>query len=73
MIVNKIFHFFSDVTFVDKNIPNDAGFTLTLSQRTQYQQVSENDKLYAISMIFLKYHDDKKGRLKNIRFISSSR
>jgi len=30
-----------DVTFVDKNIPNDAGFTLTLSQRTQYQQMVE--------------------------------
>jgi len=30
-----------DVTFVDKNVPNDAGFTLTLSQRTQYQQMVE--------------------------------
>ena len=29
-----------DVTFVDKNVANDPGFTLTLSQRTQYQQVS---------------------------------
>ena len=31
---------FIDVTFVDKNVANDPGFTLTLSQRTQYQQVS---------------------------------
>lgn len=28
-----------DVTFVDKNNPNDVGFTLTLSQRTEYDQM----------------------------------
>lgn len=30
-----------EVTFVDKNQPNDPGFTLTLSQRTQYEQMVE--------------------------------
>ena len=28
-----------EVTFVDKNNPSDAGFTLTLSQRTEYDQM----------------------------------
>ncbi len=28
-----------EVTFVDKNVPNDPGFTLTLSQRMNYTQV----------------------------------
>merc|ERR1712008_8892 len=28
-----------DVTFVDKNNQNDVGFTLTLSQRTEYDQM----------------------------------
>ena len=30
-----------EVNFVDKNVPNDPGFILTLSQRTQYDQVVE--------------------------------
>ena len=30
-----------EVNFVDKNIPNDPGFILTLSQRTQYDQMVE--------------------------------
>ncbi len=30
-----------EVTFVDKNLPNDPGFTLTLSQRTEYEQMVE--------------------------------
>ena len=30
-----------EVNFVDKNIPNDGGFILTLSQRTQFDQVVE--------------------------------
>ena len=37
---------FSDVTFVDKNVPNDPGFTLTLSQRTAYQQVRNRILIY---------------------------
>ena len=28
-----------EVTFIDKNNPNDLGFTLTLSQRTEYDQM----------------------------------
>lgn len=28
-----------EVTFIDKNNPNDQGFTLTLSQRTEYDQM----------------------------------
>ena len=30
-----------DVTFYDKNIPGDPGFTLTLNQRMNYSQVSD--------------------------------
>lgn len=30
-----------DVIFVDKNVPSDPGFTLTLSQRTNYEQMVE--------------------------------
>jgi len=30
-----------DVTFYDKNIPGDQGFTLTLNQRMNYSQVSD--------------------------------
>ena len=28
-----------DVTFYDKNVPNDPGFTLTLNQRISYMEV----------------------------------
>ena len=36
-----------DVTFIDKNIPGDPGFTLTLSQRMNYEQIAKaaSDKL----------------------------
>ena len=36
-----------DVTFIDKNIPQDPGFTLTLSQRMTYVQIAKaaSDKL----------------------------
>lgn len=30
-----------DVNFVDKNLPNDPGFTLTLSQRMNYAQIAQ--------------------------------
>ena len=30
-----------DVTFVDRNVQNDPGFTLTLSQRMNYSQISQ--------------------------------
>eukprot|EP00095_Tigriopus_kingsejongensis_P009858 maker-scaffold853_size88743-snap-gene-0.13 protein:Tk09858 transcript:maker-scaffold853_size88743-snap-gene-0.13-mRNA-1 annotation:"ubiquitin carboxyl-terminal hydrolase 7" len=30
-----------EVTFVDKNLPNDSGFTLTLSQRMNYSQIAQ--------------------------------
>lgn len=30
-----------DVTFVDKNVPHDPGFTLTLSQRMNYEQIAK--------------------------------